>query len=166
MGTVGTDNSLCSACSQTPLYKYRHTHKHVTGYMLSTYWTIGPIFLFYPFLVHSKVHLESSEDSSSPLHPLLQDTPNFLKGRTHFSTGQRRREGVVTDGHCLLCVVHIHLIKAEVSDTYFTHTKKSKSATSCDHFSPLRVQMLRSPLQLVPLEPKCADRQPPQRKKR
>lgn len=46
----------------------------------------------------------------------LQDTPDLLKGRTHFSTGQCCRKGVVTDGDGLLCVVHIHLLKAEISE--------------------------------------------------
>ncbi len=45
---------------------------------------------------------------------LSQDTPHFLEGRTHLGTGQCRREGVVTDGHSLLRVVHIHLIKDKV----------------------------------------------------
>lgn len=57
--------------------------------------------------------------------PPLQDTPDFLKGRTHFSTGQCCREGVVTDRDSLLCIVHIHLLKAEISEHTAWREKKA-----------------------------------------
>lgn len=59
------------------------------------------------------------DDISSSLTVGSQDTPHFFEGRTHLGTGQCCREGVVTDGCSLLCVVHIHLIKKEIiSNTY------------------------------------------------
>lgn len=56
--------------------------------------------------------------------PPLQDTPDFLKGRTHFSTGQCCRKGVVTDRDSLLCIVHIHLLKSEISEHTVCREKK------------------------------------------
>lgn len=94
-----------------------------------------------------------------------QDTPNFLKSRTHLSTGQCSWEGVVTDGYRLLCVVHIHLLKTELSNTYST-LKHTIGNYLGHHFSPLHVQMLQSPRQLVPLALTCEDRPPLQRRRR
>lgn len=53
---------------------------------------------------------------ASPVHYLSQDAPHLLKSRTHLGTGQCCWEGVVTDGHSLLCVVNINLIKTRDSN--------------------------------------------------
>lgn len=37
------------------------------------------------------------------------DPPHFLEGGGEFRTGEGSREGVVADGHHLLCVLHVHL---------------------------------------------------------
>lgn len=146
---------------QTPSYKYLHTVcdgvMSVVHALLLVKWTVCPKFPWCPFLVHGKnVLLRIARWS--------QDTPNFLKGRTHLSTGQCSREGVVTDGYSLLCVVHIHLLKTGLSNIFWL--KRTFSNHLGRNFSPLHVQMLRSPPQLVPLAPKYEDRPPLQRRRR
>lgn len=54
------------------------------------------------------------DNTSSSLADSSQDAPHFFKGRRYFGTGQSCREGVVTDGHRLLCVVHIYLKETQI----------------------------------------------------
>lgn len=73
-------------------------------------WSSRLMFPLYLFMVHLHSFKESLNlKTSSFSHLLSQDTPHFFEGRTYLGTGQCCREGVITDGYGLLCVVHIHL---------------------------------------------------------
>ena len=70
-----------------------------------------------------------------------QYTPDLLEGRAHLGTGQRSREGVVTDGHRLLCVIHIYLAAKTTKYTVYhqetkryTERKKKNVCTNCMFF--------------------------------
>lgn len=80
-----------------------------TFYIPQHHWRpSGPT--LYPFTVLLKMSVCSLE-CCKRLSTFSQDTPDFFKSRANLCTGQCRRERVVTDGHGLLCVVHIHLKK-------------------------------------------------------
>lgn len=110
---------------QTPSYKYTHTvcnrihvcsPSGINGEM-GIWPNVSVISIPSPLKKCPCTLLSLSGQHQKCIESLSQDTPHFLEGRAHLGTGQCRREGVVTDGYSLFCVVHIHLIKTKRSVT-------------------------------------------------
>lgn len=133
-------------------------------------WLWSVCHLYPVFIVHwNKIHVcywnkvhAGLLDRSSGWHLKLitkcssQDTPHFLEGRAYLGRGQCCRERVVTYGHGLLRVVHVHLKRKRKKKELLSHWYgfwhlDAWMSHYFFHFSPLHVQMLQLLLQQVRL---------------